>query len=72
MAKPHGLNSEGLKRRGFTSEAISQLKKAYKIIYRSYLTVEQATEKLKPMADECVEVGQLLSFLKSVTRGIVR
>lgn len=72
MAKPHGLNSEGLKRRGFTSEAISQLKKAYKIIYRSNLTIEQAIEKLKPMADECVEVGQLLSFLKSVTRGIVR
>ncbi|WP_455198604.1 acyl-ACP--UDP-N-acetylglucosamine O-acyltransferase [Kaarinaea lacus] len=72
MAKPHGLNSEGLKRRGFSNESITQLKQAYKLIYRSGLTLEQATEQLEPMSMECDEIQQLLAFLKSVTRGIVR
>lgn len=72
MAKPHGLNTEGLKRRGFSSESLSQLRKAYKIIYRSGNTIEQAVEKLEPMASDCTEVAQLLDFLKGVTRGIVR
>ncbi len=72
MAKPHGLNVEGLKRRGFTSETIRQLRKAYRIIYRSNLTLDHAVKKLEPMADDCPEIGQLLSFLQRVTRGIVR
>jgi UDP-N-acetylglucosamine acyltransferase len=72
MAKPHGLNVEGLKRRGFSSESLSQLRKAYKIIYRSGLTLDQATDELKVMANECAEVAQLLGFIEKVTRGIVR
>ncbi len=72
MAKPHGLNVEGLKRRGFTSETIRQLRKAYRIIYRSNLTLDQAVKKLEPMANTCPEIGQLLDFLQRVTRGIVR
>jgi UDP-N-acetylglucosamine acyltransferase len=72
MAKPHGLNVEGLKRRGFSSESLSQLRKAYKIIYRSGLTLDQATDELKVMANECAEVAQLLVFIEKVTRGIVR
>lgn len=72
MAAPHGLNSEGLKRRGFSSDVLSQLRKAYKIIYRSNLTLEQAVEQLQPVAEGCAEVNQLLDFLKNVTRGIVR
>jgi UDP-N-acetylglucosamine acyltransferase len=72
MAKPHGLNVEGLKRRGFTSETIRQLRKAYRIIYRSNLTLDQAISKLESMTDACPEIGQLLNFLQRVTRGIVR
>lgn len=72
MAKPHGLNSEGLKRRGFSGEALSELRKAYKIIYRSGNTLTQAIAKLEPMAKSCDEVTQLLAFIKSTTRGIVR
>lgn len=72
MAKPHGLNTEGLKRRGFSKESLSQLRKAYKIIYRSGNTIEQAVAQLQPMAANCAEVAQLLDFLKGVTRGIVR
>lgn len=72
MAKPHGLNTEGLKRRGFSSECIAQLKSAYKLIYRSGLTLEQAIEKIEAMSDDCAEIGQLLTFIKGVTRGVVR
>jgi UDP-N-acetylglucosamine acyltransferase len=72
MAKPHGLNSEGLKRRGFSSEALSELRKAYKVIYRSGHTLTQAMEILKPRAQGSAEVAQLLDFLHDVTRGIVR
>jgi len=72
MAKPHGLNIEGLKRRGFSSEALSELRKAYKIIYRSGNTLTQAIDKLEPMAKNCDEITQLLTFIKGVTRGIVR
>lgn len=72
MAKPHGLNTEGLKRRGFSSDALSQLRKAYKIIYRSGNTLTQAVSQLEPMAESCDEIAQLLMFIKASTRGIVR
>jgi len=72
MAKPHGLNSEGLKRRGFSSEALRELRKAYKIIYRSGNTLAQAIASLEPMARNCDEIAQLLTFIKGTTRGIVR
>lgn len=72
MAKPHGLNTEGLKRRGFSSDALSQLRKAYKIIYRSGNTLAQAVTQLEPMAENCDEIAQLLMFIKGSTRGIVR
>lgn len=71
-AKPHGLNTEGLKRRGFSSEALRELRRAYKTMYRSNLTLEQAMEQLEPSSQSISEVGQLLDFLKGVTRGIVR
>jgi UDP-N-acetylglucosamine acyltransferase len=72
MAKPHGLNSEGLKRRGFSKQALADLRKAYKTIYRSGHTLAQAMEILKPTAKDSAEVAQLLDFLHDVTRGIVR
>ena len=72
MAKPHGLNTEGLKRRGFSPQVLSDLRKAYKIIYRSGYTLDQAIEKLKPISQNCAEVAQVLTFLEGVTRGIVR
>ncbi len=72
MAKPYGLNSEGLKRRGFSPDSLSQLRKAYKILYRSGLTLEQAIEQLQTMDGAVAEVDQWVAFLKDVTRGIVR
>lgn len=72
MARPYGLNTEGLKRRGMSSEVLSKLKNAYKIVYRSGNTVEQALAELTASASECAEVKQFVDFLSSASRGIVR
>lgn len=72
MAKPHGLNTEGLKRHGFSANTISQLRRAYKILYRSNYTVEQALENLRILEQECSEVGKWVEFLGNTTRGIIR
>jgi UDP-N-acetylglucosamine acyltransferase len=72
MAKPHGLNVEGLKRRGFSAETLQALRRAYKVIYRSKLTLVQAIEQLKTSAAATPEVALLVEFLEKSTRGIVR
>ena len=72
MAKPHGLNTEGLKRHGFSPDTINQLRRAYKILYRSNYTVEQALEKLRELEGDCAEVGRWVEFLGKSTRGIIR
>lgn len=72
MAEAHGLNTEGLKRRGFSVETLLELRRAYKTLYRSGLTLEQAVAQLEVAAQGCAEVGQFAAFLKGVTRGIVR
>jgi len=71
-AKPHGINAEGLRRRGFSSAALTEIKRAYKTLYKSGLTLEQAKAQLAEHAKSCAEVGLLVEFLQSSTRGIVR
>ena len=71
-AKPHGINSEGLKRRGFSAETVMQIKRAYKTLYRNGLTLEEAKRELQQQAATCAELGILLEFLGASTRGIVR
>lgn len=71
-AKPHGINSEGLKRRGFSPESITQIKRAYKTLYRKSLTLEEAKQQLDVQAKDCKEVVLLREFLDTSTRGIVR
>ncbi len=71
-AKPHGINSEGLKRRGFSPESITQIKRAYKALYRNSLTLEEAKLTLADMQKTCAEIALLSDFLKISTRGIVR
>jgi UDP-N-acetylglucosamine acyltransferase len=71
-AKPYGLNSEGLRRRGFTQETVSTLKRAYRALYRSGLSLEEAREELGRLAEACQEVRPLLDFLARSARGIVR
>jgi UDP-N-acetylglucosamine acyltransferase len=71
-ASAHGINSEGLKRRGFSAEAIAGIRRAYKTLYRSGLTLESARAALSEQVAECPEVGAMVEFLAQTTRGIVR
>lgn len=72
MAEAHGLNIEGLRRRGLSQETLRTLRQAYKILYRSSLTVPQAIEKLDELVADCPQVGVLIEFLRRSQRGIVR
>jgi len=71
-AKTHGINTEGLKRRGFSAAALAGIKRAYRTLYRSGLTLEQARTRLTEQARDCAEVGLIADFLQNSTRGIVR
>jgi UDP-N-acetylglucosamine acyltransferase len=71
-AQPRGINSEGLKRRGFSPESIAAIKRAYKEVYRSGQTLEEAARKVAASATEVVELKVLADFLASPGRGIVR
>ena len=71
-AKPHGINAEGLKRRGFTADSILQIKRAYKALYRNSLTLDEAKIELAEMQKNCKEIALLTDFLNVSTRGIVR
>jgi len=69
---PHGMNTEGLKRRGFSDESIRSLRLAYKIIYRQGNTLEQALAQLQELASVHPEVAVLVASLQTSTRGIIR
>ena len=71
-AKPKGINSEGLKRRGFTPDAIAGVKQAYKTLYRKGLTLEEATAALLDQARAYPAVQPILDFIAISTRGIIR
>lgn len=75
-AAAHGINVEGLKRRGFTREQISDIRNAYKLIYKSGLTLEEAKAALaKAEADvpgSAIHIRSIREFLDNTTRGIVR
>jgi len=75
-AQAHGINSEGLRRRGFANETINEIRRAYRTLYKSGLTLEAARTQLAGQAAEggagSAEIGTLASFLMSVSRGIVR
>jgi len=69
---PHGINSEGLKRRGFSSDAIVAIKRAYKTIYRSGLSLDEAKAVIQLQSREHKELQPMVDFLATSTRGIVR
>lgn len=71
-AKPHGINAEGLKRRGYDADTILQIKRAYKVLYRQGLTLEEAKKSLIEMQKECAQLVLMTDFLEQSTRGIVR
>lgn len=71
-AAPHGINSEGLKRRGFTTERIAAIKRAYRTLYRSSLTLEEAKVELQEKCKDSPDLVILVDFLATTTRGIIR
>lgn len=71
-AAPHGINSEGLKRRGFSVEAISAIKHAYKTLYRSSLGLTEAQSAIAAEAVNQPELQALADFLAVPGRGIIR
>jgi len=71
-AKPHGVNSEGLKRREFTVDEIAQIKRAYKVLYRNGLSLEDAKKEIVEMHAQCDKIKLLSDFLNLSKRGIIR
>src|SRR5438270_10984152 len=71
-AKPAGTNNEGLRRRGFATEEIAAVRRAYKILYREGLSLADATEKLAESVAEQPVLAPLVAFLEQAGRGIVR
>jgi len=69
---PYGINSEGLKRRGFSPEDIAAIKQAYRKLYRSGLSLEDARQEIALIAAEFPHVQILLDFLSGSQRGIMR
>jgi len=68
----HGLNQIGLKRHGFSDATISQLKKAYRIIFRIGLTLNEAFQRVAAEVEPTPEVNNFIEFIKSSERGITR
>ncbi len=70
--QPHGINSVGLEREGCPAEVIRQIRKAYKLLYKSNMKLEDAIEEIEDLAGDYTEISSMVSFLRNVTRGILR
>lgn len=71
-AQLYGLNLVGLKRKGFSDQTIATLKKAYKIIFRSGLTQDEAIQKARDEFPDSAEVTKLVEFIRTSKRGVTR
>lgn len=72
LARPHGINSEGLKRRGYTAEQVAMVKRAYRTLFRSGTPLETAISVIQEQNDALDTLSPLIAFLQSATRGIIR
>lgn len=70
-AEPRTINKEGLKRRGFSADQIALANKAYKLLYRRGLSLDEAIEAIAKLGDDAV-ITVFLESLKTSTRGIIR
>lgn len=71
-AAPHGINSEGLKRRGFSAEGLAAIKRAYKALYRNGLSLDEARRAVAEIAAGAPEAQPFADFIANAGRGIVR
>lgn len=72
IVKPYGINSEGLKRRGFDKEDVMNIRRAYKTIYRKGLTIQEAVAELQESAGKSSSVKSMVDFIVHSPRGILR
>ncbi|EGL56017.1 MAG: acyl-ACP--UDP-N-acetylglucosamine O-acyltransferase [Pseudomonadota bacterium] len=72
MAKPFGINVEGLRRRNFSDIQIKNIRQAYKVLYRSGLKLEEAELRIDGIEQESDEISLLADFLKKQEGGIIR
>jgi UDP-N-acetylglucosamine acyltransferase len=70
--RPHGINAVGMERNGISPEDIRLIRKAYKIIYKMNLKLEEAIERMNELADGSKELSLMVSFMRHVSRGILR
>jgi UDP-N-acetylglucosamine acyltransferase len=71
-AEPKGINSEGLKRRGFDAAQIANIKSAYRLFYRSKLKLAEAAEQLRALVPAQPEIAPFVDFLAASERSIIR
>ncbi|MFC4161552.1 acyl-ACP--UDP-N-acetylglucosamine O-acyltransferase [Chitinimonas lacunae] len=71
-AAPAGINSEGLRRRGFDAGQISEIKRAYKLLYRQGLSYEEARAQITARAAERPELQPFVDFFPQASRGLIR
>ncbi len=71
-AEPKGINTEGLKRRGFTTAQIDNIKNAYKVLYRNGLSFNDAKLYITELSQEHKELQVFVDFFNQSTRGIIR
>jgi len=72
QGRPRGINSEGLKRRGFDATRIAAIKRAYRTLYMAGLSLPEAREKLAEQARESADVMAMLEFLDHSERSLAR
>lgn len=71
-AEPKGINVEGLKRHGFDRETIRAIRRAYRLLYRSGLRLEQAVEQIRSLGREADAVVPMIEFIEASSRGLTR
>jgi UDP-N-acetylglucosamine acyltransferase len=69
---PHGINARGLQRRGFSAETIAAIKRAFKTLYRSGLSLAEAKAELAKMAAAEPAIAPMVQFLETSKRGLLR
>jgi UDP-N-acetylglucosamine acyltransferase len=72
MAKPVGVNVEGLKRRGFSTQQIRNIKNAYKLVYRASLSLDEALSRIHNIEQEDNELVDFIEFISTQQGGIIR
>jgi UDP-N-acetylglucosamine acyltransferase len=71
-AEPHSINVVGLERRGFTPDQLLNIRRAYRVLYRSGLKLKEALEELDKAAETHAEIRTFVDFIKTSSRSIVR